>query len=205
MMTPDTMPLVLASGSRFRRHMLEAAGLAFSVTTSTLDEVQARAHMTQQNRTITPAEVAMALAEAKAAEVSLRMRDALVIGADQVLDFDSEIFGKPTDVAAARGQLKRLRERTHALQTAVVLATSGQIVWSHLATARLTMRDFSDSFLDAYLAEAGAIVTETVGGYALEGLGAQLFSRIDGDYFTIIGLPLLPLLDELRQRGILAV
>lgn len=196
-------PLVLASGSRFRRQMLEAAGLEFTVTTAALDEVRARQAMAQEMPTITPRQVALRLAKMKAAEVSGRNPGAMVIGADQVLDFDGEIYGKPADPTAARAQLSALRGCTHALRTAVALVSDGQMLWSHVADAQLTMRDFSDGFLDAYVSSAGDIVTETVGGYALEGYGAQLFSQIDGDYFTIIGLPLLPLLGELRQRGVL--
>lgn len=201
LMAPDAAPLVLGSASRFRRQMLEAAGLKFTTMAPAFDEAQARARLAREIPTITPGQVALFLAEAKAVEVSARSRDALVIGADQVLDFAGEVFGKPPDPSAARAQLAALRGRTHTLETAVVLATGGVKVWAHLDAARLTMRDFSDAFLDRYLAAAGDAVTETVGGYALEGLGAQLFSRVTGDYFTIIGLPLLPLLDELRRRG----
>lgn len=203
LMAPAAQPLVLASGSRFRRQMLEAAGLSFTVAASTLDEAAAREQMARENPDTTPAEVALFLAEAKATEVSLRKRGTLVIGGDQVLDLDGVVLGKPPDPSAARTQLTALRGRTHALQTAVVLAQDGTILWSHVAVARLRMREFSAAFLDSYLASAGDIVTETVGGYALEGHGAQLFSHIDGDYFTIIGLPLLPLLDELRRREVL--
>lgn len=203
LMAPGALPLVLASGSRFRRRMLEAVGLSFSVAPSSLDEVDARARLARSNPAVTPAQVALFLAEAKAIEVSQRKPGTLVIGGDQVLDFDGTVFGKSANAAAAREQLTALRGRTHALQTAVVLAQDGKVAWSHLAVARLTMRDFSAAFLDDYLESAGDIVTETVGGYALERHGAQLFSHIDGDYFTIIGLPLLPLLDELRRRGVL--
>lgn len=204
LMAPGSMPLMLGSGSRFRRQMLEAAGLTFSVMSPVFNEVRERGRLALENPSVTPGEVALALAKGKAIEVSGRHRGALVIGADQVLDFDGEIFGKPADAPAARTQLTALRGRTHLLQTAAVLALDGEVVWSHLDVARMTMRAFSDAFLAQYLRSAGAIVTETVGGYALEGLGAQLFSRIDGDYFTIIGLPLLPLLDELRRRGVLS-
>ena len=180
--------------------MLENAGVSFSVAPADVDEVAARAKMSD----MAPGAVALQLAGLKALEVSRRFPDALVIGADQVLALEGRIFGKPIDRAAARAQLLQLRGRTHTLPTAVVLAQAGRAVWDHLGVAQLEMRPFGDGFLDAYLAAAGEVVTETVGGYALEGLGAQLFERIEGDYFTVIGLPLIPLLAELRRRGVLA-
>ena len=200
-----TSVVVLASGSRFRRQMLESAGLTCIVDPARLDEPTARQQMTQETPDISPARIALRLAELKALDVSARHPAALVIGADQVLALDGHIFGKPATPAAARDQLLTLRGRTHTLPTAVVLAVQGAIVWRHVSIPELEMRFFSDTFLDAYLAAAGDIVTETVGGYALEGLGAQVFARIAGDYFTIIGLPLIPLLCELRLRGVLMV
>ncbi len=197
--------LILASGSRFRLEMLENAGVSVSVVPAVVDEPAARARMMREAPHMLPAEVALRLAELKALNVSGNHSDALVIGADQVLALDGQIFGKPDDRATARAQLCHLRGRMHTLPTAVVLAQNGVIVWHHVSIAELEMRSFSDAFLDAYLVAAGGIVTETVGGYALEGLGAQLFECIAGDYFTIIGLPLIPLLAELRGRGVLAV
>jgi septum formation protein len=197
--------LILASGSRFRRKMLENAGVSFSVVAADVDEPAARAQMMHEAPHMLPADVALRLAELKALDVSAQHRDVLIIGADQVLALEGQIFGKPADEPAAREQLRQLRGRTHTLPTAVVLARNGAIVWRHVSIAELDMRSFSDEFLEAYLAAAGGILTETVGGYALEGLGAQLFSRIAGDYFTIIGLPLMPLLAELRARGELLV
>jgi septum formation protein len=134
--------------------------------------------------------------------VSEQHRQALVIGSDQVLALDNEIFGKPPSPLVARAQLERLSGRTHTLPTAVVLAQDGKAVWQHLGLATLHMRTLTPAFLDSYITRAGPIVTETVGGYALEGLGVQLFENIDGDYFTIIGLPLLAVLAELRARGV---
>ena len=166
--------LILASGSRFRRQMLQAAGVHFRVVIAEVDEPAERAAMTRDNPAIEPGEVAMRLAELKAQEVSARHPHAFVVGADQVLALDHEIFGKPPDVGAARAQLLTLRGRTHKLPTAVVLASGGQIVWQHLASAELEMRPFSDEFLAAYLAAASGHLAETVGGYALEGLGGQL-------------------------------
>lgn len=196
-------PLILASSSRFRRQMLESAGVVFSSVPATVDEPAARVAMAHNTPQLSPGDIAVALAELKALEVSARYPDALVIGADQVLALDNKIFGKPATTTAARNQLLLLRGRTHTLPTAVVLASGGQVVWSHLDQAELQMRAFSDQFLDAYLVAAGDMVTETVGGYALEGIGAQLFERIAGDYFTIIGLPLIALLGELRRQGAL--
>ena len=199
----STHELVLASGSRFRRQMLESAGVSVIVDAANIDEPAARALMLRDTPAMQPSAIALRLAELKALDVSHRRPHALVIGADQVLALDGDIFGKPASTAAARDQLLRLRGRTHTLPTAVVLALNGRVVWSQVDMPVLIMRDFSDAFLDAYLASAGSIVTETVGGYALEGIGAQLFSQITGDYFTIIGLPLLALLSELRGRDIL--
>ena len=196
--------LILASGSRFRRAMLENAGVVFRVVPADVDEPAARAEMHCKTAAMAPEDVAMRLAELKALEVSARHPQALVIGADQVLALDGEIFGKPVDTAAARAQLLALRGRTHTLPTAVAIAQGGGIVWRHMGVAELEMREFSAAFLAAYLTGAGDVVTETVGGYALEGLGAQLFERITGDYFTVIGLPLIALLGELRRRGIIA-
>lgn len=196
-------PLILASGSRFRRRMLQDARVTFHVVTAAIDEPAARADMQRNAPATTPGEIARRLAELKALAVSRLHPHSLIIGADQVLECDGEIYGKPRDQVEARAQLKSLRNRTHTLPTAVVLALDGCIVWHHLAIATLTMRDFSDIFLDTYLATAGPIVTETVGGYALEGMGAQLFAQVDGDYFTVIGLPLIPLLTELRRRDVL--
>jgi septum formation protein len=195
--------VILASGSRFRRQMLEAAGLTFRVVSSTVDETAIKATLTDNNPDIDAADVAEVLARAKAEQVSAQFPDALVIGADQVLVAGGELFSKPPSIAAARQQLLALRGLTHALPTAVVLAERGETVWSHVDEPHMVMRSFSHAFLDAYLTAEGDAVTETVGGYQLEGRGAQLFEAIDGNYFTIIGLPLLPLLAELRARAVL--
>jgi septum formation protein len=194
--------LILASGSRFRRQMLENAGLTFSVVPATVDEPAARAAMTRENPNISPGDVALKLAALKAIEVSEKHPHALVIGSDQVLALGNEIFGKPPTPAAARAQLERLSGRTHTLPTAVVFAQDGKAVWQHLGVATLHMRALTPTFLDTYITRAGPAVTETVGAYQLEGLGIQLFESIDGDYFTIIGLPLLAVLGELRERGV---
>jgi septum formation protein len=195
--------IILASGSRFRRQMLEAAGVVIRVQPADVDEISIRADLTDENPDIDAADVAEILARAKAIQVSKLQPEALVIGSDQVLVCGGEIFGKPGSVAEARLQLQALRGLTHALPTAVVLAQNGKVVWTHIDEPQLTMRSFSDAFLDAYLLAEGPAVMETVGGYALEGRGAQLFEMIDGSYFSIIGLQLLPLLAELRLRGYL--
>lgn len=148
-----------------------------------------------------PRETAQKLAEAKAIDVSLRNPDAHVIGADQVLALGDNIYGKPRDRAHCRTQLQHLRGKTHVLISAVVLAAGGTIVWTHIDDAQLTMRDFDDDFLDAYLDAIGDDCTTSVGGYKIEGRGVQLFQSILGGHFTILGLPLVPLLNELREAG----
>lgn len=197
-------PLVLASGSRSRRQMLDAAGLTFDVTPADVDERAIRETLQADDSGIEPADVAEVLARAKAEAISRLRLEALVIGADQVLALDDEIFEKPADLAGARRHLQKLRGRTHQLHSAVVLAQGGEVVWANVDTGSLTMHAFSADFLENYLTLAGTVVCDSVGAYQLEGLGVQLFERIEGDYFTILGLPLLPLLAELRTRKIIA-
>jgi septum formation protein len=196
---PARRQLVLASGSPFRRRLLEAAGLSLTVHPADVDEPAVRSRLGGAS----PANIASALAGAKAEAVSTLLPHALVIGADQVLALDRKILGKPRDVAEARRQLKKLRGRAHDLPTGVALALAGKVIWRHLEMPRLVMRNFSDEFLERYLAECGEGVCQTVGAYAVEGRGIQLFERIEGDIFTIVGLPLLPLLAQLRTRGAL--
>lgn len=183
--------------------MLEGAGLQIEVQPAAVDEAAIRAALQDDNPDIEPQDVAEVLARAKAEQVSASVPGKVVIGADQVLACGGEIFAKPPTVADARDQLLRLRGLAHSLPTAVVLAIDGATVWSHLDEPILTMRAVSDEFLDRYLAAEGSGVCETVGGYKLEGLGAQLFESIEGDYFSVIGLPLLPLLTELRSRKVI--
>ena len=190
--------LILASGSAARRHMLEAAGVTFRVVPADVDEDALRVGFGH----VVPEHLAQRLALAKAEEVSRRFPAALVIGGDQVLAVQSTIYTKPANLAAARMALRNLAGVTHDLLSAVCLAQGGKESWRHLGIAHLTMRDFSDAFLDDYLARAGERVCASVGAYELEGLGIQLFDAIDGDYFTILGMPLLPLLAELRARGV---
>jgi septum formation protein len=191
--------LVLASGSRVRADMLRAAGLDITVDPADVDEPEIEADCRTAGMA-TPA-VALALAAAKAAVVARRRPGALVIGADQMLDLDGESLRKPDDLAAAARTLERLAGRDHTLVSAVVLARDGDVLWRHHAQARLTLRPLGPAAIADYLARAGDGVLTSVGAYQLEGLGAQLFERIEGDYFTILGLPLLALLGELRRRG----
>ena len=205
-MTTETKqrPLILASQSRSRRLMLAAAGLNFEAIASNVDEPQLRRQLEASGKPSGPEDIARALAAAKAEDVSRAHPGALVIGGDQVLALGKRIFEKPPDMAAARRQLLELRGRMHDLVSAVVLAEGGRVVWSHAETATLTMRLFSPAFLDGYLEKAGPDVCLSVGSYQLEGLGVQLFERIEGDYFTILGLPLIALLGELRAREMIA-
>lgn len=193
--------LILASASRTRAAMLEAAGLAVALVPSGLDEEAVKTAMRAERAD--PAAVAMALAEAKAVAVARHHPEALVIGADQMLACEGLWFDKPVDRQAAGDQLRALRGRVHHLLTAAVVAQGGQVIWRHGEQAVMTMRPFSEAFLEAYLDRAGEAVLSSVGAYQLEGLGAQLFARVDGDHFTILGLPLLPLLDFLRLRGMI--
>jgi nucleoside triphosphate pyrophosphatase len=190
--------LLLASASPFRRRLLEAAGVAFRVVPAGLDETALKRSLAGK---VGPEGLAEALAAAKAMAVSIRHPGDLVLGADQVLALGAELLGKPADMAAARAQLARLRGRTHRLLSALALAEDGRVVWSMVDGAALTMRDFSAGFLDEYVSRCGERLLGTAGAYEIEGLGIQLFDRVEGDFSTIIGLPLLPLLAELRERG----
>ncbi|ADZ68509.1 Maf-like protein [Polymorphum gilvum] len=193
------MALILASGSRIRAELLENAGLTVAVDPARIDERAVEAPLLAAG--VAPEDIARVLAEAKAQEVSARRPDDLVIGADQVLGLGDERFTKPADMAAARRQLLTLSGRTHELHSAVAVARGGETVWSHVSTARLTMRDLSPAYVGRYLAAAGDAALSSVGCYQLEGLGVQLFETVDGDYFTILGLPMLPLLAFLRDSG----
>lgn len=188
--------IVLASGSRIRAAILRGAGVAFETASPGVDEAAVKAQMAAA----TPAQVAEALAERKALAVSVARPDDLVIGADQTLAYDDRLFDKAESLEEARERLLMLRGRTHHLNAGVVLALGGEVVWRTLAVSRLTMREFSDAWLDRYLA-CNPQVLASVGCYELEGEGVQLFDHIDGDYFAILGLPLLGLLAELRRRG----
>jgi septum formation protein len=192
------LSVILASKSAARRAVLDGAGVPYEAVVAGVDEDAVKASLLAEG--CGPREVADALAELKAIRVS-RGRDALVIGADQTLDLDGRLYDKVADVAAARQRLMELRGRTHKLHSAVVVARDGTPIWREVATSKLTMRDFTDDFLDGYLAAEGEAALGSVGCYRLEGPGAQLFARIEGDYFGILGLPLLGLLDLLRRHG----
>lgn len=197
-----TETVILASGSQTRLTLLRHAGLSVEALAPSVDEQEMKAAFLAERA---PAEAcAEALAELKAGRISQRHPGALVIGADQMLDCNGVWFDKPADEAHARAHLQALRGKTHRLVTATVVARNGQRIWHTIDTARLTMRPFGDAFLDDYLRRVGPAVLSSVGAYHLEGLGAQLFSRIEGDFFTILGLPLLPLLGFLRDQGALA-
>jgi septum formation protein len=200
----DCTELILASASAARRDLLQAAGLDFRVQPSSVDEPAIRLELQRRPETLTPARVAEQLAFAKARQVSGENRHSLVIGADQVLAVGDGMLSKPRSMAEARDMLLELRGRTHHLYTSVALAASGEVSWTHSETAALTMRQFSPAFLDDYLARCGARACNSPGAYEIESLGIQLFERIEGDYFAILGLPLVPLLGELRARGFLA-
>ncbi len=195
------MTVVLASKSAARRAVLEGAGVPYEAVVAGVDEDAVKVDLLA--RGATPRDIADALAELKAVRVSAG-RPGFVIGADQTLDLGGALYDKAETVEAARERLKLLRGKPHRLHSAVVVAKDGQPIWREVATATLTMRDFSDEWLEIYLADEGEQALGSVGCYRLEGLGAQLFSRIEGDYFAILGLPLLGLLDLLRQHGELA-
>ena len=194
--------LVLASASRIRAVLLERAGLAVSCDPAGIDEAEIKSGFRHAGRDA--AGCAMALAEAKAARVAPRHPGALVLGADQLLVCGDDWLDKPGDRAAARRQLQSLRGRRHELVTALALRRDDAVLWRRIERPALLMRDFSDAFLEAYLAAAGDEVLSAVGAYQLEARGIQFFARIEGDYFSILGLPLLPLLDFLRGAGALA-
>jgi septum formation protein len=192
-------PLVLASRSAIRRTLLETAGVPIEICPADIDErgIEGKAPLQ------TPVAVAALLAREKAAVIVRTMPGRLVLGADQVLSLNGERFSKPADRAAARAQLAKLSGQTHELCSAIAFARDEAVLFEHVGVARLTMRAFSERFLDDYLDAVGDAATASVGAYQLEGLGIQLFERIDGDYFTVLGLPLITALDFLRRHGCL--
>lgn len=202
-MQSDEPRLILASASPARHAMLEAAGLRFETRPAHVDEaaIKESAHAEGASASDT----AVLLAELKAARVAMREPDAMVIGADQLLVCEGNWFDKPDSLAAARAQLSALRGKTHVLVTAVLCQRGGSRLWHHIAEPRLRMRSFSDAWLEGYLAAEGERVLGSVGAYRLEGPGIQLFDCIEGDHFSILGLPLLPLLGFLRQHRVLEV
>ena len=198
----DRPALVLASASASRVAVLRQAGLTIMQDVAGVDEDTVKQSLRAEGADA--AHVAVTLADLKAQQVSRRHPDAFVIGADQMLDCNGVWFDKPPDIDHARAHLMSLRGRSHDLITAAVVVRAGARVWQHVECATLTMRPLSDAFIESYLQTAGSDVCSTVGAYRLEGLGAQLFTRVEGDFFTILGLPLLPLLDFLRGHGIVA-
>ena len=192
--------LILASKSAARRAMLEGAGVPFSVQVADVDEDAVKA-------THDPADaagLAIELARVKALAVSRHDPEAWVLGGDQTLAFAGGVVSKAASMTAARAQLAAMRGRGHQLHSGAALARNGQVVWSGVDTVTLRVRDFSDAFLDAYLAAEGEGLLASVGSYRLEGMGAQLFEAVEGDYFTVLGMPLWPVLAELRRAGVLA-
>jgi septum formation protein len=191
-------PLVLASKSEVRRSLLEAAGIPVAIDPAAIDERGIEA----ANPGLAPDKAALLLAREKALAVS-RRRPGVVLGADQTLALGARRYSKPADLAAARAQLQSFSGKTHELHSAAAVTRGEEVLFEGVSTARLTVRPLSDAFLDAYLAAAGDRVTKSVGAYQLEGLGVQLFEKIEGDHFTVLGLPLLPLLAYFRKGGFL--
>lgn len=192
--------IILASGSASRRALLAGAGVTAKSIKPNVDEDSAKAAMRAEN--ISVRDQAMRLAEMKALKISSR-EPGLVIGGDQMLNLDGQAFDKPVDVLHAAEHLRKLSGKSHTLETAIVIAENGEFVWRHLARPKLTVRILTEGFITTYIEECGEALLSTVGAYQLEGMGAQIFSKIEGDYFSILGLPLLPLLDYLRVRGVL--
>ena len=193
----DAPAIVLASGSATRRRLLESVGLLFEVRAAAVDEESIK--LASRAEGVSPAETALVLAELKASRV--RVAGALVIGADQILTCEGRWFDKPRDREEAREQLRALRGKSHTLQTAVTCLKNGQVIWHHFEAPELRMRDFSDEFLEIYLDREMPGILGSVGGYLVEGAGAQLFETISGDYSSVLGLPVLALLGFLRQHG----
>ena len=192
-----TETIILASGSPFRKAMLINAGLDIEAVPADVDERALEAPL----QGVSPEDVAAILAEAKATEVSERKPGALVLGCDQTLSLGDEVFHKPADMEGARRHLLALSGKTHQLNSAAVLVRDGAVLWRHVGIASLTMRKLDPAFIGRHLARVGAKALSSVGAYQIEGEGIQLFEKIEGDYFTIVGLPLLPVLKELRALG----
>jgi septum formation protein len=193
--------VVLASASPTRAHLLRAAGVPFEQRPTPVDEASLKEALRAEG--VTAGDAAVALAELKAQRIASQMPDAIVLGADQILTCQERWFDKPQDRAAARSQLSELAGRWHELATAVVAFRGGARVWHHLAVPRLWLRDCSPEFLEAYLDAVGDAAPSSVGAYQIEGLGGQLLARIQGDHFAVLGLPLLQLLEFLREQGVL--
>ncbi len=193
--------IILASNSRFRAELLKNAGVDFSTASASIDERAIEQPLLEAN--LEPTDVAQVLAEAKAVDVSARNQNELIIGCDQTLSMNSIMFHKPADMKQARQHILKFSGKTHQLNSAVALVYNQQTIWRHVSIANMTVRKLSPEYIGRYLAHAGQSVLSSVGAYQLEGAGVQLFEQIEGDYFTIIGLPLLPLLAELRSLEVI--
>ena len=194
-----TSPLILASSSPFRRILMENTGLHFQAVAADIDERAIEAPLERDGAG--PDAVAIVLAKAKAKDVSDRFPDSIVIGSDQTMSLGTQVFHKPKTMADAENHLLTLSDKTHRLNSAIALARNGDIIWEHVSHAHLTMRKLPADFIHRHLSRVGEKALSSVGAYQLEGEGIQLFSKIDGDYFTIVGLPMLPLLEKLRELG----
>ncbi|MCA0275180.1 MAG: Maf-like protein [Proteobacteria bacterium] len=194
-----TEKIILASGSPFRKKLLENAGIEVEAIPADLDERALEAPLAESGAS--PEDVAMVLAEAKAVAVSEEHPGRLVLGCDQTLSLGDEVFHKPDDMEGARRHLLKLSGKTHHLNSAVVLVRDGETLWRHVGIASLTMRKLDPAFIGRHLARVGDKALSSVGAYQIEGEGIQLFDKVEGDYFTIVGLPLLPVLEELRKLG----
>lgn len=190
---------ILASGSASRAEMLRRAGLAFDIQKPRIDEEMVRDALLGDGAK--PRDIADTLAEMKARKVSEKNPEALVIGSDQVLDHAGALFSKPADIAEAKAQLQKLSGQKHQLLSAAVICENGKPIWRHVGVVRMQMREISEAYLDAYLARNWDSIRHSVGGYKLEEEGVRLFSRVDGDYFTVLGMPLLEILSYLSLRG----
>jgi len=193
--------VILASGSAIRKQILDGASLDYEVIVKPVDEAAIKDSMLAENSRLQ--DIADALAEAKALRVS-RQTDGFVIGADQIMVMDNQLFDKPKDMGEARERLLSMRGKKHELIGAVVICENGQPVWRHLSKTKLWVRDFSETFLEWYIEQEGEALMKSVGAYRFEGLGSQLFEKVEGGFFAILGLDLLPVLDYLRVRGVIA-
>lgn len=193
--------IILASKSEHRKLLMQNAGLSFDAASADIDERVIESAI--QETGVTPQDLALILANAKALDVSQKNPDQYVIGSDQTLSFEDDVLHKVADMEEARRRLLQLSGKTHELNSAVAIVKDGQTLWQHVSTAELTMRDLSPEFIGRHLAQAGDDILTSVGAYQLEKEGVQLFEKINGDFFTIIGLPMLPLLQELRNLGVI--